>query len=323
MMITLIIFILSKICVTLCYAVVSISCTQAEMMFRAENIPTGHVSIEPDMNTYTLSAQKYYFYNTNETTPYQTFTCDGYGNFSGKLSTGNYRVIASNANPAGAVYRNMDAYETAMVYMDNLHTRSTENTGTRNTRVVALGKIYRVVLEKLDVNTNDTIRHTPTPNLLTRTLTLNFALSGELMEEVKAISGTLLGIYPSVQLSTGKTIESEIARAPELSMNYAADKQEDGWKASINLFGICNPKNGETYQSLSTITLEMTEANLQTEVELTGSLTNILENNDGTLPIDVPIQINVELELIDIGVSGNVISWSYVNSGGSEVIVSI
>ena len=327
---------ISKLCATLCCTIVGISCTQGDLMFRGENISQGHVVIRPDQTIHTLPGQKYYFYNTNGTTPYFSTPCDGIGNFKGTLPTGAYRVIAANSDTKGIAYRNMENYETATAYATNLNStrliwsisewiqKDVEWTAiekTRSTERQTLGDLYSMTLETLEVKPNDTIRHTPSPTLLTRTMRLNFTLEQELLTKVTALSGVLQGVYPSVQLCSGKTIASEIDRSPNLWIDYYGIQKEDHWTVSINLLGICDPEQGKIYENITKLSLIMDEEEVTIEVDLTKSLSNILESYEGELPVEIPVQLNIELELVDVGISGRVESWVYIEPGGTEILI--
>lgn len=310
------IFFICIILVNCQLSIVNSSCTQGDLLFRGETL-TGQVEIYPDMSTHTLPKQKYYFYNTAGISPCTVSACDGLGNFIGKLPAGTYCVIASNAKAQGVEYQGMDNYETAMAYATNLSTTRTE------TRDQKMDNVYRVVMEKLNVSTTQTTSHTPKPSLLTRTVKLNFTMDSELMAKVTNLSGTLQGVYPSVQLYTGKTIESEIARSPELYTPYTGVREGNHWVVVINLFGLCDPHGEYPYQNITTLELEMEGKTTTVDVDLSNGLSSVLEEYNGDLPIEVPVQINVELELVNMTVTGIVESWSYESNTGTEVVVPI
>ena len=307
----------------LCVSVFNlISCTQGELMFRGNNIASGYVSITPNKSVYALPTHRYHFYNTNGTTPYQSLTDDGAGNFHGSLPAGTYRVIATNTNARNVVFNDMHNHEMAMVQANVVSQRKFAN---RNGEVMTMAQpdqVYRVVIEELTVTTNDTIQAKPIPDLLTRSITLSFGMDNELQALVTGLKGSLPGIYPSVQLFTGKTTDTEMARAPGLYTDYVAEKNTGRWMISIDLFGLCDPEHGEIYRNISNVTLSTNTIDYEIEVDLTESLSNIMENYEGALPVDIPIQLNVELELVDIEIAASVQSWSYV-SNGMEVIVPI
>jgi len=314
-----------KLCVTLCYTVVSISCTQAEMMYRQVVTIEELVRIYPDNSTHILPAQKYYFYNQDGVTPCRVLTCDGYGNFTGTLPDGTYHIIASNANVTNAVYSGMGNHETAMVSAKSIYTRN-KIEPTRTDILVSVDNIYSVVVKQVTVSSGDTLHLTPTPSLLTRTVTLNFSVDEELQDQVIGLTGTLRGVYPSVQLFTGETKREEMEQAPEIQIGYIAsqdNEKKEYWTAILHVFGLHDPKYGENYQNMGEIILETVDNQHRVEVDLTDALSNILEEYEGEIPVSIPIEVNVEVKLVEIGIAATVESWKYINENGTEVIVPI
>ena len=314
-----------KLYVTLCYAVVSIACTQAEMMYRQVVTIEGLVRIYPDNSTHIIPAQKYYFYNQDGVTPCKVLTCDGYGNFTGTLPDGTYHIITSNANVTNATYSGMGNHETAMVSAKSIHTRS-KIESTQTDILVSVDDIYSVVVKQMTVSSGDTLNLKPTPSLLTRTVRLNFSVDEELQKQVIGLTGTLRGVYPSVQLFTGETAQEEIEQAPELQIGYIANQdseKKENWTASLHVFGLHDPKYGENYQNMGEIILETVDNQHRVEVDLTDALSNILEQYEGEIPVSIPVEVNVEVKLVEVGVSAEVESWGYVEENGTQVVIPV
>lgn len=292
-------------------------CTRAVI---TETPTEGKVMIRPDMSVYKLPAMRYYFYNTDNTGTAQIFTGDDEGNFEGSLPVGIYQVIAGNAEVTGAVYRDMNNHETAAVYaMDVTAYPMTKHQPIRNTSV--LDKIYTVVLKDMEVTADENILLTPRPSLLTRTLILSFKLDSRLQNRVTGLTGALYGVYPSVHLFSGLTNEEDIKQSPELAVEYMATPNNDNtslWQASINLFGLADPEYGNNYQNQMTVSLTLPEETIRIGVDLTHTLSKIMELFGGILPVNIPLEIDIELEWNGIEVIGTVQPWEYGGTGEWE-----
>ena len=270
----------------------------------------GSVAITPDVSTHRPGALTYHFYGTDATTPYyKTVSCPD-GNFSGTLPLGAYRVIA--VNPASGVeFRNMAMYDQAAVH---LATATPASRADDFTMVSQPGEVYAVVLNEITVSSQGKASYAPAPDLLTQTLNLPFELSNGLEADVTAIAGTLRGVYPWVNLSTG-TPASAVEDCENTAVAFTAAGSGAQRSARISLFGICDPKGGEAYTN--TLYLTLTLSNGTTEelaIDLTDALTEAMAENEGSLPLD--LEIPIDLERVPIGLTATVGEWQ--TGGESE-----
>jgi hypothetical protein len=153
----------------------------------------------------------------------------------------------------------------------------------------------------------------PSPELLTRRVTLIFLPDIGLEDRVTAISGALCGVYPSVYLYAGQTSQEDILRSPGLKVDYTAVPQENDpavWTASLNVFGLYDPAFGKNYENVMTITLMLDGAPTVIEVDLTEELSKAMAYFDGHLPIDIPLQLSIALSWNGIAVTCEVLPWS-------------
>jgi len=298
------------------------SCTQAEFVLREDNTIQGPVKIYPDMSDHTLPAVQYHFYHINDVIACITRECDGKGNFEGTLPVGTYRVIATNINAGNVDFSEMGSHRSAKATLSELSSaravgfsRAADFSRAAQTVLAQPGKVYSTIIEELSVTAYGDERHTPSPALLTRQVTLSFTLLDGLEEEVATISGTLNGVYPSVQLYSCQYSTESSVQSPTMAVQFQTTAEDNVHRARVSLFGLCNPSYGTVYSSVLQLQLDMNDGNTDTtNFDLTNSLSAIIEQNAGTIPIQ--LQLLIELRKTDVGIEVGVVEW--VEGGEDE-----
>lgn len=300
----------------LCASVFSLtSCTKADIHYLAESPANGYVVIEPAYKDL-LPAHTYYFYRSDTVLPHIELNCDGQGNFRGALPAGSYRVIATNPLAEGVEFSNMDSHATALVKASGLN-------GILSTRselpYSGIDRVFSTVLEELIVIGGDTVRRIPVPVLLTRAVSLTFTLKGRLPDYLIGITGSFQGIYPSVHLFNQNTSSDEISKSPHLSMSFTAHASADPtiWQARLHLFGVCNPRYGEAYENILSLTLDLGGEQQHISVNISNVLSDLIAENDNELPLELPLEI--ELEWDGIEVTATVKPWQSGGTGEGEM----
>lgn len=286
------------------------SCLEADVRTRDGSITEGDVQILPDASVYQVSAFQYHFYNTDGITPYLTTPCDGSGNFRGKLPIGTYRVIATNLDAQNAVFNNMHDYKQAIVAHSILPSES---------EAIILsqpGWLYSIVLDDLAVTADSPTLREPCPTQLTKELILTFIMDAQLQNQASSLSGRFLGACPSIHLYTGNPVVSHTRNEGDPVILFTSLPTETGeWTASLRLLGLY-AQYGTEYPTMLNVSLKLSDGStLDTEVDLTEELYTIIKQNEGNIPIRIPLQI--KLSLIGIELNAEVSSWQ--NSGSSEV----
>ena len=294
-----------------------LSCTQADIQYR--DLKRGLVIIRPDIPAEGTSfTHMYHFYPADGSAPI-TAPCDGQGNFSGLLPAGTYQVIGANTNASGAEFRGMDSYETGTAHATCLKglTRRLPPTLSGVVDAPSLYQIERTVLTNLVVAGNDTIERDPVPAYLTHNVKFTFYLDEHLTPLVSHIAGTLRGVYPSVNLYYQRTLDDAIALSPDISLDFTPHEEPDHWAASLSLFGICDPKYGEAYRNILSIILTLPDEEAHIRIDLTNELSKIIVENDGHIPIEIPLEF--ELNWTGIEVVGIVKPWKDGGEGQEPV----
>ena len=161
--------------------------------------------------------------------------------------------------------------------------------------------VYSIVIGELNVTDNDTIREEPVPELLTKQLNLEFVMQDGLGAETRSMTGLLPGVYPGVYLYTREGWQ--IGDSPDRAVNFETVAEgSDKRKAKILLFGVCNPEDGAVYTNVMELYLTMTDGRVVTaKVDLTEILSKAIEENEGVIPWDIPIPIDVARTSIEVG----------------------
>ena len=290
-------------------------CTKADVLDPVEEAVLGLVRIYPDCSSYTLPALEYHFYNIDTRQEYITRACDGEGNFEGMLPVGTYRVIAANTTAGNVIFSGMQSHELATVSALPLNTRTEQRQLVANF-LTQPDEVYSTVMSELTVSRTNTLSYEPSPVLLTRHLRLLFTLQGELMTEVIALNGVLRGVYPSVYLYTFSHTQEGINQAPDMAIGFETEERGNKRQAYISLFGLCDPEYGHVY--INQLPLELTMKNgdkQQTMLDLTDVLSDIISQNQGVIPVDVTVPIDIKR--VGIGIEGIVTGW--INEGETEI----
>ncbi len=275
------------------------------------------MQIHPDQSVYTLPPTQYYFYNTDGDAPI-IIDGDEYGNFNGSLPVGTYHVIATNVAASRVTFATMDSHETAIVRLPELDSSLESPVASRAAEDYTLlpqpGNVYSTVIEELIVTINTTVRKDPSPILLTKRLNFAFTMEDGLASEITAMTGILPGIYPAVHLYTHQGVETE--HAPAMATPFATTADGNTRKAQIFLFGLHDPAHGEHYTHTLELRLTMADGSTTTfNLNLTETLSDIIDQNQGTLPISISIPIR--LTKTDIGVAADIGGW--IQEGESEL----
>lgn len=265
----------------------------------------GAVSLTLDVSTYQPGALMYYFYSTGGQAFGDPRSCDGQGNYTNdKFAIGTYRVLAVNTSASGVEFRGMDSHASASVHLSAQAT----NRSADLSLVSQPGVVYSVVVGEVTVSADVPASHSPAPVLLTKSINLPLALKDGLGADVVSIAGTLQGVYPSVNLSTGTPVSS-VSDCENIAVAFAATGEGNARSAAICLFGICDPQGGDAYTN--TLQLALTFSNGDTQelsVDLTDALTDAISGNDGDLPLD--LELPVDIERTAIGLNATVGDWS-------------
>jgi hypothetical protein len=259
----------------------------------------GFVQIYPDRSHHALPKLEYRFYSEDTCLVRES---DDEGNFEGEFFPGVYRVLATNVDAPGVAFSGLERFDKATA-----SAQPTVNSG-----------VYSVVVERLEVPDDGTVRIEPLPALLTKQLVLVFSLLDGLDTEVTSLSGELPGVYPSVYLATGLPSEESVEQSPSTSVRFSVAGQGVQREAEIGLFGLRNPGAEPTYTNDLSLTLTLYNGREKaTTIPLTTILSDIISGNNGKLPVHVSFLIELTRQVDDI--KGGIKAWT----DGSEETIKV
>jgi hypothetical protein len=261
----------------------------------------GHVVIHASWNSATppTSGLRFYFYPQGGDSTALSYDAAATG-FEGDLPAGEYRVIACSTDARNAAYQDMESYSSASV-------TATGDAQSRSLSYYAQPSgVYVLNLSDLTVPLQDAVETSSVPDTLSRSMNLSFLLLGG--ESLASLSGLIRGIQPSVFIATGQSWGETGAASftTVVSGNEAT--------AEIGMLGILDPLGSVPYRNLMDLTLTLNDGTVQTtQVDLTQFLSDVLNANGGSVPVELSVE--VELRLIDAQLVASVKPW---NDGSGE-----
>jgi hypothetical protein len=280
----------------------------------------GRVRIYPQPSGVVLPQLQYHFYRADNSGRALVYPGDDRGYFEGSLPAGTYRVIATNTGAANNVTFDMESCDEATV-------TTLTDTRAESVYLAQPDSVYSVVVRELVVGASGSPLQRPAPVLLTRRIDLNFTLEGEGANDITALAGVLQGIYPSARLYS-QTAWADDGFDAALSVMafdgvevYSDGKR--GFKASLSLFGLCDPEGGAVYENNLALTITLNNDGLkrseEIEVPLTGMLSKwFAQHGDNSLErivISVPLTLGEEASIT----VGSVIVEGWKEAENNEV----
>jgi hypothetical protein len=288
----------------------------------------GRVRIYPQPSGVVLPQLQYHFYRAdNPAGRALVYPGDDRGYFEGSLSAGTYRVIATNTGAANVTF-DMESCDEATV--TTLVDGAARGTRAESVYLAQPDSVYSVVVRELVVGASGSPLQRPAPVLLTRRIDLSFGLEGEGANDIIALAGVLQGIYPSARLYSQTAWADDGFDAALSVMTFDGvevfSDGKRGFKASLSLFGLCDPKDGEVYDNNLALTIDLNNDRGKRSEEIKVPLTEKLSDwfaEHGDNPLD-EIVIKVPLSLGETSITvGSVIveSWEEVENEVEKEVV--
>ena len=292
------------------------SCTMGSVDYRTDE---GKVIIRPDWSGYDLPAgTKFYFYNMDgKSTPVEAEgSAEGY---VGMLPSGTYKMVAYNTDATQVEFRSMEKYETAAVHaLPNTRRSVTRNSDVRC--ILQPSQLYSLSLGDIKVEYLSTTEKSVKPLPLTKTIRLEFKLTGDGVADAKKISGEICGVYPTLLLATGEPTVESINSCPNTTTAFDVSLKDNQGTAEIKVFGLHDPEGGSNYENR--LKLAVTDKDNQVrnaEIDLSDVVSDVIQQNGGTIPVEIPIEIQVEITLKDVtGMNVTAKPWEE-DTGSGEI----
>ncbi|MDF9829912.1 hypothetical protein M2133_001256 [Parabacteroides sp. PF5-6] len=223
--------------------------------------------------------------------------------------SGVYSLISHNTNISGVQFTDLDNFYQAKATAIRI-----DQTRTDDKALYPSGNAYRLAVEEVTVKAGEENHIYPHVYPLTRTFVIRFVVTnGDTFNRIK---GALEGVYFAVYLATGLPVGEET----DWHIPFETAINDDNTAtATIHLLGLYDPANGLNYENILPVVLEDDDGDTYpTEIDLSEVLTDILDDNGGQIPIDIPVEIEVALEQINGSLVAVVKPWDE-GKGGGEV----
>lgn len=291
------------------------SCTMGVVDYRTDE---GKVIIRPDWSGYDLPAgTKFYFYNTDgKSAPIEAGgTAEGY---VGMLPSGTYKMVAYNTDATQVEFQSMEKYETASVHaLPNTRRPATRDGDVRC--ILQPSQLYSLALGDVKVEYLGTTERTVKPLPLTKTIRLEFKLTGDGVADAKKISGEICGVYPTLLLATGTPTAESISNCPNTTTAFDVSLANNQGTAEIKVFGLHDPEGGTNYENRLKLAVTDKDNNIRnTEINLSDIVSDVIQQNGGTIPVEIPIEIQIEISLKDTELKVSAKPW-VEDTGSGEI----
>lgn len=292
------------------------SCTMGSMDYREDS---GKVIIRPDWSGYDLpTGTKFYFYNTDgKSAPKEAEgTAKGY---VGMLPSGTYKMVAYNTDATQVEFQSMEKYETAAAHALTNTRRSITRDGDVRC-ILQPSQLYSLALGDIKVEYQGTTERTVKPLPLTKTIRLEFKLTGDGVADAKKVSGEIAGVYPTLLLATGEPTAESVNKSPNTTTAFDVSLEENKGTAEIKVFGLHDPEGGSNYENRLKLAVTDKDNNVRNaEIDLSDVISDVIKENGGTIPVEIPIEIQVEITLKDVtGMHVTAKPWEE-NTGSGEI----
>lgn len=291
------------------------SCTLGSVDYRTDQ---GKVIVRPDWSGYDLPAgTRFYFYNMDGVSaPIEAEgSAEGY---TGLLPSGNYKMVAYNTDAAQVEFQSMEKFETAAVHaLPNTRRMATRTADVRC--ILQPQNLYALTLGKIEVKYLNTTEVSVIPQPLTKTIRLQFSLTGDGVGDSKKISGELCGVYPTLLLATGEPTSESINNCPTTTTAFNVSLTANQGIADIRVFGLLDPEEGSSYTNRLTLSITDKDNKVRNaEVDLSQAISDVIKDNGGTIPVEIPINIDVEITMKDAVLHVTVQPWKE-DTGSGEI----
>ncbi len=252
--------------------------------------------------------------------------------FTGILPVGKYRLVVHNTDARQIDYRGTENYETAEVFAQETEYATPSHTlNKRVTRhdpgvpcILEPQAVYGTGIcnefETFEINFNKTTQATVTPISLTRQMEFHFTVKCDAV--VESLTGVLDGVAPGVFLASGRHNASSSC-ALEFTAQAAPAQYSDAtaqdYMARLGVFSLLTTPQSPEGTNTVYVTLTLADGReLSVHVDLTPTLKEIIADNGGEIPIEIPVEVTLETYGISGELTATVTPWDDSGSGSGK-----
>lgn len=297
------------VALSLSFAVLFFGCTKRDLELRPGLVD---ISLAWPQGNHPASAHLHLYSSDGSLLEAHEGLTDGY---AGNLPDGEYRLIVHNEDAQNVGYDGMEDHHQAKVYAMPLE-RDIPGEGSL---LAQPHNVYGIGAhddgETFTVRANDTTHITVRPQLLTKTVDLYFD-TRRVNNGIVSLDGILEGVSPAVALSTGSSLSQSCRVA--FTAEQISDPDYDR-EAILEVFDLLVRPEATTGVNKVGITIGTSSGEkFVTEVDLTSTLQQIVQDNGGELPTETRVRVALSLDGLGV-LSATVTPWGETDAGGSGI----
>lgn len=298
-------------------AVLSLAgCVKRELEIRPDE---GYVEIALDWSKAQSSrSARYLFYNESGALVKEVSGVSDC--FKGVLPTGVYRLIVHNTDAGQVDWQGCEKYESAEVfaketnYSEGHHPAEGVPCIQEPREVFATGGCNES--ETVEVRRMDTTRLSVTPAELTKQVAIRFTVE---VTSVRALHGVLGGVSHGYFPGKGCHNASSSC-AVEFTAAPGTKAASDAYTARVNVFGLLTTAQSPAGTNTVHVALDLDDGSQMTGTfDITPALQRILASNGGVLPVEIPLEITLRMQVQGVGLSATVQPWDLSGTGSGDV----
>lgn len=297
-------------------AVLSLAgCVKRELEIRPDE---GYVEIALDWSKAQSSrSARYLFYNESGALVKEVSGVSDC--FKGTLPTGVYRLIVHNTDAGQVDWQGCEKYESAEVfaketnYSEGHHPAEGVPCIQEPREVFATGGCNES--ETVEVRRMDTTRLSVTPAELTKQVAIRFTVE---VTSVRALHGVLGGVSHGYFPGKGCHNASSSC-AVEFTAAPGTKAASDAYTARVNVFGLLTTAQSPAGTNTVHVALDLDDGSQMTGTfDITPALQRILASNGGVLPVEIPLEITLRMQVQGVGLSATVQPWDLSGTGSGD-----
>ena len=301
-------------------AVLSLAgCVKRELEIRPDE---GYVEIALDWSKAQSSrSARYLFYNESGALVKEVSGVSDC--FKGVLPTGTYRLIVHNTDAGQVDWQGCEKYESAEVfaketnYSEGHHPAEGVPCIQEPREIFATGGCNES--ETVEVRRMDTTRLSVTPVVLTKQVAMRFTVEVNGDASVRSLRGVLGGV--SHGFFPGKGCHNASSScAVEFTAAPGTKAASDAYTARVNVFGLLTTAQSPAGTNTVHVTLDLDDGSQMTGTfDITPALQRILASGGGVLPVEIPLEITLRMQVQGVGLSATVQPWDLSGTGSGDV----
>lgn len=245
--------------------------------------------------------------------------------FRDSIAAGKYRIAVHNEDALNVNYRGMESYTTAEVFAQEMEYTPAPaiawNCASRNPVIPRILEPQSVFgtgrfteFETLEITVGKPTRATVNPKLLTHEVEFHFVVMSDIA--VQTFTGVLNGVAPGIYFSTGKH-----NAAPSCAIEFAAvpiaKTANKEYTALLNVFNLLTTAQSPDGTNTIDVALELVDGRkFQLQVDLTSTLKQIIADNGGEIPMEIPVEVTFYIVGLDL--TATVTPWDQSGTGGGD-----